>query len=87
MFPVDFSVIETILRKNITGSRLDEARWLLNKVLNDTTVLPDYDRTEARERLDEVNKMDDKDYGIEQIIQQMRIRHEKLREQLAAQRR
>jgi len=37
-------------------------------------------------KLDEVNKMDDKDYGIEQIIQQMRIRHEKLRGQLALQR-
>ena len=83
----DFSVIETILRKNITGSSLDEARWLFNKILNDPTVLPDYDRAEARAKLDEVNKMDDKDNGIEQIIQQMRIRHEKLREQLAVQHR
>lgn len=78
----DFAVIETILRKNITGSRLDEARYLLNKVLTDPTVLPDFDRAEAKKQLDEVNKMPDS--GIEEIIQEMRARHERLRAQFAA---
>lgn len=79
----DFSVIETILRKNITGSRLDEARYVLNKVLSDPTVLPDFDRAEAKKQLEEVNKMDDKEHGIDQIIRQLRIRHEKLRSAFA----
>lgn len=75
----DFSVIETILRKNITGSRLDEERWKLNKILSDPKVMPQVDRVEARKQLDEINKLNDKDHGIEQVIRTLRVRHEKLR--------
>lgn len=78
----DFSVIETILRKNINSSRFDEARYVLNKVLSDPKVLPEYDRAEAKKQLDEISKMPES--GIEEIIQEMRKRHEKLRAQLKA---
>lgn len=78
----DFSIIERIIRKNITVSQLDEARWTLTKILKDPTVMPDYDRKEAQKELDNVNAMDESKYGVEQIIQELKARHQKLRERL-----
>lgn len=78
----DFSVFEKIIRKNITGNRLDEGKWMLAKILSDPTVMPDYDRNEARKQLDEINKLDVNDYGVEKIISELRTRHEQLKNSL-----
>lgn len=80
----DFAVIEKIIRDNITVSQLDEMRWTLNKILNDPTVLPDYDRKKAQHQLDNLNKMDDSKYGADKIIRLLKVRQQQLRKQLYA---
>lgn len=78
----DFAIIEHIIRQNITSSKLDEARWMYNKILNDPTVWPEFDRNEARKKLEELNKLDEKEYGVDKIITQLRVKHEQLRKQI-----
>jgi hypothetical protein len=78
----DFSIIEKIVRSNISVSQLDEMRWTLNKILKDPTVLPEYDRKKAQHQLDNLNKMDESKYGVDKIIQTLKIRQQQLRKQL-----
>lgn len=78
----DFAIIESIIRKNITGSQLDEARWMFNKILNDPTVWPDYDRNEARKKLEEIKQLNEKDYSVDKIIDELRLRHDQLKKQM-----
>lgn len=77
----DFSIIENIIRKHVTVSRLDSGRWLYQKILRDPTVFPQVDREYAKAMLDKLNLMDDSQFNVDRIIEQLRIRHERLREQ------
>lgn len=78
----NFSIIERIVRKNITVSRLEEARWTLTKILNNVSVFPEYDRKKAQQELDELNTLDESKYDVGQIIKELKTRHQKLRDQL-----
>lgn len=78
----DFAIIEGILRKNITVSSLEEARWTLKKILSDPTVLPEFDRKEVKQNLDELNLMDDKEYMVDKVIEIIKAKQVALRESL-----
>jgi|GEM_PF-4355105 len=77
----DFSIIENILRKNITSNQLESSRWLRNYMLKFGT---DYEKKtfsdpKVSRQFDEA---DESQHGVESIIQKLRKKHENLRKEL-----
>ena len=75
----NFTIIENILRKNITTTSLEMARWYLGRRLQS----PDQEiRADALADLDKLNNIDPKEYALDKTIDKLKQRHQKLRIQL-----
>jgi hypothetical protein len=77
----DFSVIETILRRNITSNKLASIRWLMCHMLKNPSVGVLADDLHAT--LHNIDKENPAEHGVDAIIKTLRLRHEKLREEVS----
>lgn len=70
----DFSVIKSILQKNVTGTELDETRWLINKAL-----LPPGQLAAVQKKLALITpEYEQKQYGVDHIIEVLQKKHAQL---------
>ena len=78
----DFAVIENLIRNNVTVTRLESTIWLYEKILRDPTAYPNKDRAEVKLALDAMRAEKDTSQTVDDIVKELRLRHDRLKEQL-----